>query len=430
MVSLAAVVALFLVVAQVATVAAAPGQGSAGERAGSAAPIDKEPAARPESRDRDEDRRRVRRQGEPECRQEDQGTDPSGQRRRQGPQDDGRCRPEDRHRDRGQDQGRDGDLALAGQRPRRRGRRQDPRQGRQAGGQAARASPASAAPRLYPLVKPVETSVAILAARGQPGVGRREDPRRRGLGRRRPRPGHRRRQRRHRRRIRPPRPRSSSTAATSAAADFDHDYNWWDPTGICGDEPCDNAGHGTHTMGTMVGGDGPGPFTPDIGVAPGAKWMAAKGCEDFFCTDTSLLSAGEFILKPTDLDGENPEAPNAPRHRQQLLGQRPGRHVLSRDRPGLARRRGSSRSSRPATPARSAARAARPATSSSRSAPAPPTSTTTSPSSPAAARPCSARSTRMSPPRASTSSRASRVAGTRPSTAPRWRPRTSRAPSR
>src|SRR5687768_9003821 len=39
---LAAVVALFLVVAQVATVAAAPGNGSPGDRAGSAAPIDKD----------------------------------------------------------------------------------------------------------------------------------------------------------------------------------------------------------------------------------------------------------------------------------------------------------------------------------------------------------------------------------------------------
>ena len=38
----AAVVALFLVVAQVATVAAAPGQGNRGERTGNAAPIDKE----------------------------------------------------------------------------------------------------------------------------------------------------------------------------------------------------------------------------------------------------------------------------------------------------------------------------------------------------------------------------------------------------
>src|SRR4029453_4438737 len=93
---------------------------------------------------------------------------------------------------------------------------------------------------------------------------------------------------------------------------FTHDYNWWDPTGSCGDEPCDNAQHGTHTMGTMVGGDGPGPFTPDTGVAPGAEWIAAKGCEDFGCTETALLSSGQFILAPTDLNGENPDPSKRP----------------------------------------------------------------------------------------------------------------------
>ena len=93
---------------------------------------------------------------------------------------------------------------------------------------------------------------------------------------------------------------------------FDHDYNWWDPTDICGDEPCDNAGHGTHTMGTIVGGDGPGPFVPDIGVAPGARWIAAKGCEDFGCSDVALLSAGQFILAPTDVDGNNPDPTKRP----------------------------------------------------------------------------------------------------------------------
>ena len=93
---------------------------------------------------------------------------------------------------------------------------------------------------------------------------------------------------------------------------FDHNYSWWDPTGICGDEPCDNAEHGTHTMGTMVGGDGLGAFAPDVGVAPGAKWIAAKGCEDFFCTETSLLSSGEFILAPTDLDGDDPDPAKRP----------------------------------------------------------------------------------------------------------------------
>ena len=93
---------------------------------------------------------------------------------------------------------------------------------------------------------------------------------------------------------------------------FDHDYSWWDPTGICGDTPCDDVGHGTHTMGTMVGGDGPGPFTPDIGVAPGATWIAAKGCEFFGCSDVALLSAGQFILAPTDLDGNNPDPSKRP----------------------------------------------------------------------------------------------------------------------
>jgi subtilisin family serine protease len=93
---------------------------------------------------------------------------------------------------------------------------------------------------------------------------------------------------------------------------FTHDYNWWDPSHSCSGVPCDNVGHGTHTMGTIAGGDGPGPFTPDTGVAPGAEWMTAKGCEDFGCTSESLLSSGQFILAPTDLAGNNPDPSMAP----------------------------------------------------------------------------------------------------------------------
>jgi subtilisin family serine protease len=93
---------------------------------------------------------------------------------------------------------------------------------------------------------------------------------------------------------------------------FDHDYSWWDPTGLCGDAPCDTDAHGTHTMGTIVGGDGPGPFTPDIGVAPGARWIAAKGCESSFCTETSLVSSGEFMIAPTDVNGLNPDPSKRP----------------------------------------------------------------------------------------------------------------------
>jgi subtilisin family serine protease len=41
--------------------------------------------------------------------------------------------------------------------------------------------------------------------------------------------------------------------------------------------PYDDHGHGTHTMGTICGGDGLGPFEDDIGVAPGATFVCAKG---------------------------------------------------------------------------------------------------------------------------------------------------------
>jgi subtilisin family serine protease len=60
---------------------------------------------------------------------------------------------------------------------------------------------------------------------------------------------------------------------------FDHNYRWWDPSQVCGSPsvaPCDNNGHGTHVTGTVVDDDG---GNNQIGVAPGAKWIAAKGCE-------------------------------------------------------------------------------------------------------------------------------------------------------
>ncbi|MER5453758.1 S8 family serine peptidase [Micromonospora sp. NPDC002389] len=85
---------------------------------------------------------------------------------------------------------------------------------------------------------------------------------------------------------------------------FDHAYNWFDPTGVCaGTAPCDNNDHGTHTMGTMVGDDGAG---NQIGVAPGARWIAAKGCGSNTCADASLLAAGQWVLAPTDAAGQNP----------------------------------------------------------------------------------------------------------------------------
>ncbi|MFJ3204269.1 S8 family serine peptidase [Streptomyces sp. NPDC086989] len=96
----------------------------------------------------------------------------------------------------------------------------------------------------------------------------------------------------------------------NADGSYDHNYNWFDPAGVCPTAaPCDNNDHGTHTMGTMVGDDG---GANKIGVAPGAKWIAAKGCESNSCSEASLLAAGQWIVAPTDLGGHNPRPDLAP----------------------------------------------------------------------------------------------------------------------
>ncbi|MFD3561719.1 S8 family serine peptidase [Streptomyces sp. NPDC058686] len=88
---------------------------------------------------------------------------------------------------------------------------------------------------------------------------------------------------------------------------FTNDYNFYDASGECPTTaPCDSQGHGTHTMGTMVAKNG-------IGVAPNAKWMAAKACDSSgYCYDDQLLAAGQWILAPTDHNGQNPRPDLAP----------------------------------------------------------------------------------------------------------------------
>ncbi|MBO0518341.1 peptidase S8, partial [Streptomyces beijiangensis] len=90
---------------------------------------------------------------------------------------------------------------------------------------------------------------------------------------------------------------------------FTNDYNFYDTMGICATSstPCDDNGHGTHTMGTMVGA------TP-MPCAPNAKWMAAKACGGTKgeCPDEDLLAAGQWILAPTDHNGQNPRPDLAP----------------------------------------------------------------------------------------------------------------------
>ncbi|MFD6177470.1 MULTISPECIES: S8 family serine peptidase [unclassified Isoptericola] len=88
---------------------------------------------------------------------------------------------------------------------------------------------------------------------------------------------------------------------------FTHDYNWFDARGVCPtDAPCDDHGHGTHTMGTMVGDDG---GTNHIGVAPDARWIATNGCCE---SDATIIASAQWLLEPTDLHGANPKASMRP----------------------------------------------------------------------------------------------------------------------
>ena len=104
-------------------------------------------------------------------------------------------------------------------------------------------------------------------------------------------------------------------------ADPVHDYNWYDgvkvpfpgttdanPCGFDVRQPCDDGNHGTHTMGTMVGADD----AEEIGVAPGAKWMACRNMDRGNGTPTSYLNCFQFFLAPTNLDGDDPRPELAP----------------------------------------------------------------------------------------------------------------------
>ena len=84
---------------------------------------------------------------------------------------------------------------------------------------------------------------------------------------------------------------------------------WADPANICGGSACDNNGHGTHTMGTMVGDDD-ATLTYQVGMAPNAQWIACKGCETNSCSDTSLNACADWILAPGGSPANRPNIVN------------------------------------------------------------------------------------------------------------------------
>ncbi len=92
---------------------------------------------------------------------------------------------------------------------------------------------------------------------------------------------------------------------------FDHNHNWYQPNLIpCGDGtyPCDADGHGSGTIGIMVGRTAD--FNQQIGVAPEAQWLACQGCDDPpNCTEAALTGCADWMLAPCAI-GDDPGDPS------------------------------------------------------------------------------------------------------------------------
>jgi len=88
----------------------------------------------------------------------------------------------------------------------------------------------------------------------------------------------------------------------------DHNYNWHDAIHVsignpCGNDspfPCDDNGHGTHTIGTAIGDDGAG---NQIGMAPGAKWIGCRNMDQGNGTPARYIECMEWFLAPYPIGG-------------------------------------------------------------------------------------------------------------------------------
>jgi subtilisin family serine protease len=97
----------------------------------------------------------------------------------------------------------------------------------------------------------------------------------------------------------------------------DHDYNWHDAIhdsigNPCGNDspfPCDDLGHGTHTIGTAIGDDGMG---NQIGMAPEAKWIGCRNMDRGNGTPARYLECMEWFLAPYPIGGGQGDPTKAP----------------------------------------------------------------------------------------------------------------------
>ena len=80
---------------------------------------------------------------------------------------------------------------------------------------------------------------------------------------------------------------------THEALRNNHHGHWHDPYTGSG-APIDQNGHGTHTTGNICGSGG-------IGVAPGARWGACRGCDTSSCGTNELLACAQHSLSQCHL---------------------------------------------------------------------------------------------------------------------------------
>jgi uncharacterized repeat protein (TIGR01451 family) len=93
-------------------------------------------------------------------------------------------------------------------------------------------------------------------------------------------------------------------------ASVDHNYNWFDATPAHSQTPVDPYGHGTHTMGIMVGDDG---GNNQIGMAPGARWIGCRNMDaGGIGTPASYIACYQWFIAPTQVDGTGPNPDMAP----------------------------------------------------------------------------------------------------------------------
>jgi serine protease AprX len=95
-------------------------------------------------------------------------------------------------------------------------------------------------------------------------------------------------------------------------ASADHTYSWHDAIhtsthgsscGVNTTAPCDDYGHGTHVAGIIAGQT----LANQIGVAPGAKWIACRTMDNGYGTPATYLECLQWFLAP---GGDTDQAPH------------------------------------------------------------------------------------------------------------------------